>query len=196
MRILAFSDLHCDLDACARIVEAAASADRVIGAGDFARGHKGLGPTMQALEPLARKAIFVPGNNETADALRQATAARVLHGETAEVDGVTIVGLGGGVPPLPHASFTSFDLTEAEAEAALAAFGQAAILITHSPPKGVADLLASVGSVGSVAIRDAIERMQPALAVCGHVHDCWGQSGRIGATQVHNLGPTVNWFEI
>jgi Icc-related predicted phosphoesterase len=50
--------------------------------------------------------------------------------------------------------------------------------------------------VGSVAIRAAIERLQPQLAVCGHVHDSWGQTGTIGRTHVVNLGPTVNWFDV
>jgi Icc-related predicted phosphoesterase len=193
---MAFSDVHCDLDACARLVAAAAEADLVIGAGDFARRHEGLSATMRALAPLARKAIYVPGNNETAAALRQSTAARVLHGEGAEFGAITVVGLGGGVPPLPDAPFASFDQTEAEAAAALAEFGSADILVLHSPPKGVADVFGPQGSIGSAAIRDAIFRMQPGLALCGHVHDCWGQSGRIGTTPVHNLGPTVNWFEI
>jgi Icc-related predicted phosphoesterase len=34
------------------------------------------------------------------------------------------------------------------------------------------------------------------LLLCGHVHDCWGQRGRIGKTQVVNLGPGVTWFEV
>lgn len=37
MKILAFSDLHCDEEAANRIVTAALEADLVIGAGDFAQ---------------------------------------------------------------------------------------------------------------------------------------------------------------
>ncbi len=42
MRLLAFSDLHRDLEAVARLVERSADADVVIGAGDFASQHRGL----------------------------------------------------------------------------------------------------------------------------------------------------------
>ena len=35
MKILAFSDLHCDLEAAQRIVAASGPADVVVGAGDF-----------------------------------------------------------------------------------------------------------------------------------------------------------------
>jgi len=60
----------------------------------------------------------------------------------------------------------------------------------------VADVMASRGSMGSVEIRNTIERVQPRLMVCGHVHDCWGERGNIGQTKVANLGPSVNWIEL
>ena len=52
MRILAFSDLHRDLDQGARLVEMSAEADVVIGAGDFASVHEGLEETIAALAPI------------------------------------------------------------------------------------------------------------------------------------------------
>ncbi|MFV2053844.1 metallophosphoesterase family protein [Aliiroseovarius sp. YM-037] len=195
MKILAFSDVHCDLDACARIVTAGRDADLVIGAGDFAEQHEGLAETMAALAPIAEKAIYVPGNGETAEALRAATKARVLHGEVAEISGITVAGLGCAVPPLPRLPW-SYDLSEEDAAALLAPIERCDILVTHSPPKGVADVIEGYGSLGSVAVRDAAERLQPQRLFCGHVHDCWGQGGQIGATEVRNLGPTVNWFEV
>jgi Icc-related predicted phosphoesterase len=51
-------------------------------------------------------------------------------------------------------------------------------------------------SVGSTAIRAAIERIRPRLALCGHIHDSWGKEGRVGASRVVNLGPRVSWFEV
>ncbi|WP_116085121.1 metallophosphoesterase [Tropicimonas sp. IMCC34011] len=196
MRILAFSDVHRDLEACAGLIRAAEEADLVLGAGDFATSHEGLTEVMDALAPLAAKAVFVPGNNESLSALRDATTATVLHGETCTKSGVTIAGLGGGIPPLPPLPWGSWDLTEEEAETALAGIGSADILVLHSPPKGVADVVDGKGSVGSVALRDAIERIQPRLVVCGHIHDCWGRSGSIGTTSVNNLGPAPTWFEL
>ena len=63
------------------------------------------------------------------------------------------------------------------------------ILICHSPPKGVADRTSGGQSVGSTAIRDAVERTQPPLVLCGHIHDSWGAEGHIGASRIVNLGP-------
>ena len=51
-------------------------------------------------------------------------------------------------------------------------------------------------SVGSTAIRDAVARIQPRLAVCGHIHDSWGIRGTIGATEIVNLGPKGHVFDL
>ena len=196
MKILAFSDVHCDHGACEALVSAAAEADLVIGAGDFAQRREGLAETMAILEPFAEKAIYVAGNNETPDELRAATSAEVLHGQVAERLGLRIYGLGGAIPELNITAFESFDITEAEALPLLEAAYGADIIICHSPPKGVADVMASRGSMGSVGIRRTIEQVQPKLMLCGHVHDCWGERGNIGQTKVANLGPGVNWIEL
>jgi Icc-related predicted phosphoesterase len=196
MKILAFSDLHRDRAAADAIVAAAIGADLVIGAGDFASAHQGLDEVMDWLAPIAAKAVYVPGNNETADALRTATTAQVLHGEVTRRDGLAIVGLGAAVPPITPPGWTSFNMTEDQAATMLGRFDAADILISHSPPKGFADILAVRGSIGSTAILAAARRLFPAYLFCGHVHDCWGQRGWIGGTEVVNLGPTLNWIEL
>ena len=190
MRILAFSDLHCDLRAAAGLVERSAEVDAVVCAGDLASVHSGLEETIAALRPIAVPVVLVPGNNETEAALRAACAdwpgATVLHGESAELDGVEVFGLGGGIPITPWD--WSFDLDEDEAARVLAACPERALLVLHSPPYGHADR--SRGrNLGSHAIAAAIEARSPRLAVCGHIHESWGERSRIGDTPVVNLGP-------
>lgn len=189
MKILAFSDLHLDIAAADRILAMHADADLVLGAGDFATRHHGLAEYMARLEPLAHKAVFVAGNNESIDALRDATSAVVLHGEQVEYRGVVIAGLGGGIPPNATAPFESWDLMEEEAAQMLSDIDRCDIFLTHSPPKGVADNFASMRSIGSKSLRAVVERLQPTLMLFGHVHDDWGQEGEIGHTRCRNLGP-------
>ena len=196
MKILAFSDVHCDLKACKALAAAADQADLIIGAGDFAQRREGLAETMAVLAPFAAKAIYVAGNNETPDELQAATSAEVLHGQMTTRLGLNIYGLGGSIPEVNITSFESFDIPETQAAPLLEAATGADIIICHSPPKGVADVMASRGSMGSVEIRKTIERVQPKLMVCGHVHDCWGARGKIGQTEVANLGPDVNWLTL
>lgn len=187
MKLLAFSDIHRDLQQCARLVEASTDVDVVIGAGDFASVHEGLEETIDALRPIERPTILVPGNNETEGALRAACegweAATVLHGETTEIDGVSFFGLGAGVPTTPWD--WSFDLSDEEAAERLAACPEGGVLVVHSPPKGHLD-----AGFGSESILRTIENRRPRLAVFGHIHECAGREERLGETLIANLGPS------
>lgn len=199
MKLLAFSDLHTDLDAATSLIERSTEADLVIGAGDFASVHERLEETIEALAAIVAPTILVPGNNETAEALGEAVSgssweARILHGSGTTIAGVDFYGLGAGVPTTPWD--WSFDLSEAEAEAMLADYPGGGVLIVHSPPKGHCDLSSSNDHLGSTAILQAIKEKQPALAVCGHIHEAWGARSRVGETVVANLGPAGAEFEI
>ena len=57
MKLLAFSDLHRDLEQGTRLVEMSAEADVVIGAGDFASVHEGLEETVAALAGIAAPTV-------------------------------------------------------------------------------------------------------------------------------------------
>lgn len=197
MKIMAFSDLHMARARAAELVAASAQAELVLGAGDFCNHREGLAEAMEMLAGIEAPMVLVPGNAESAEELRAAArpGVTVLHGDTASVAGLTLFGLGYGVPTTPFGDW-SCDLTEAQAEAMLDTCDAADILVSHSPPKGIGDETSTGLSVGSTAIRDAIARIAPKLAVCGHIHDSWGATGRIGRTRIANLGPVPNWFEI
>ena len=188
MRLLAFSDVHRDLRQAGRLADRAGEVDVVVAAGDFASVHRGLEELIDMLAVIETPTVLVPGNNETDEALQTACegwrAARVLHGEGTEIDGVSFFGLGGGVPVTPWD--WSFDLTEEEAADRLAACPPRGVLVVHSPPKGYVD-----GSrrLGSESILAAIEDKQPRLVLCGHIHEAAGEEATVGASRVVNVGP-------
>lgn len=197
MKLLLFSDLHCDAPAARRLVERSAAVDVVVGAGDFANLRRGLDRTLDVLRAIDKPAILVPGNSESDAELEAACGgwpeAHVLHGSGATVGGIDFWGLGGGVPVTPFGSW-SVDFTEEQAEQLLAGCPRGAVLVSHSPPKGAVDVSSSGVSLGSVAVRRVIEDKQPALVVCGHIHQSAGQTGWIGETPVVNAGPAgVAW---
>ncbi|HEU5143466.1 MAG TPA: metallophosphoesterase family protein [Solirubrobacterales bacterium] len=198
MKLLAFSDLHRDLGQAATLVEMSAEADVVIGAGDFASVHEGLEETIEALTSIEKPTVLVPGNNETADALRSATAdwqvATVLHGEGTTIDGATFYGLGAGIPVTPWD--WSFDLDDEAATQMLGGCPEGAVLVLHSPPSGHCDASGDGTHFGSEALLRAIEEKSPRLAVCGHIHESWGCESHIGETPVRNLGPAGTWLEV
>jgi uncharacterized protein len=198
MRLLAFSDLHRDLDQAAKLAELSADADVVIGAGDFASMHEGLEEAIAALSSISKPTVLVPGNNETQDALEDAAtawpAATVLHGDSTEIEGEIFYGLGAGVPTTPWD--WSFDLDESEAGQALAGLPDEAVLVVHSPPKGHCDESGDGMHLGSSSILAAIERTSPKLVVCGHIHEAWGRTSTVGSTEICNLGPEGRFFEL
>lgn len=198
MRILAFSDLHRDLEQAAKLVEMSADADVVIGAGDFASMHEGLKETIGALSGIKTPTVLVPGNNETVDALRSAiagwSAATVLHGEGTTIEGIEFYGVGAGIPVTPWD--WSFDLDDDAAAEMLSACPEGAVLVLHSPPKDHCDSAGGGGNFGSPALLAAIEEKRPRLAVCGHIHESWGCESTIGETPVRNLGPKGTWLEV
>jgi Icc-related predicted phosphoesterase len=184
--MLAFSDLHRDLDQAARLVEMSSEADVVIGAGDFASVHEGLAEAIDALAAIEAPAVLVPGNNETDEALREAASRWPAAS-------IPFYGLGAGVPITPWD--WSFDLDEPDAERMLSGCPADAVLVVHSPPRGHVDTTGGA-HLGSEAILATIEAKRPRIAVCGHVHDCWGQESAVGSTRVLNLGPRGTWIDL
>ena len=198
MKLLAFSDLHRDLGQAAKLVEMAADADVVIGAGDFASVHEGLGETIEALAAIETPTVLIPGNNETEQALREAaanwSAATVLHGGGTTIDGTEFYGLGAGIPVTPWE--WSFDLDDDDATSMLESCPEGAVLVLHSPPQDHCDANGGGDHFGSPALLRAIEEKVPRLAVCGHIHESWGCESEIGGTPIRNLGPKGTWIEV
>jgi Icc-related predicted phosphoesterase len=198
VKLLAFSDLHRDLGQAAELVAMSAEADVVIGAGDFASVHEGLGETIDALAAIETPTVLVPGNNETEEALREAASgwsiATVLHGAGTTIDGLDFYGLGAGVPVTPWD--WSFDLDDETAASMLEPCPDGAVLVLHSPPQGHCDANGSGDHFGSPALLWTIEQKAPRLAVCGHIHESWGCESRIGSTPIRNLGPRGTWIEV
>jgi Icc-related predicted phosphoesterase len=63
------------------------------------------------------------------------------------------------------------------------------ILVTHVPPSGTKlDTIGGNKSIGSTSVRSIIEKMQPLVAVSGHVHESRAIDS-IGKTQLLNPGP-------
>jgi Icc-related predicted phosphoesterase len=192
MRLLLFSDLHCDTSAARILVQRASDVDVLIGAGDFGSVRHGVNTTIDVLKAVERPAVLVPGNNESLEELTAACKSwhgtRVLHGSKAEIQGVTFFGLGGGVPVTPFGPW-SWDLSEEEASELLSGCPTGCVLISHSPPKGAVDRSAAGKSLGSTAVRDAIVRTHPVLVVCGHIHESAGKTEYIDQAPVINAGP-------
>lgn len=193
LKVLLFSDLHCDEKVAAALVEKSAGVNVVIGAGDFANARHGLEICLNILKKIAIPAVLVAGNAEWTDDLREAAkiwpTAIVLHGQSVQIAGKTFFGLGGAVPVTPFGAW-SYDLTEEEAKTHLRDLPQGAVLVVHSPPFGTLDVDSRGRHLGSTAIRDAVLAKQPPLVVCGHIHASGGKQSSLGNSMIVNAGPS------
>jgi Icc-related predicted phosphoesterase len=191
MKLLLFSDLHCDEFAARSLVQRASKADVLIGAGDFGQGRSGIDICINILQSVEKPTVLVPGNSESVGELTAACkdwpSAQVLHGSGTTIEGVEFFGIGGGIPVTPFGSW-SYDFTEEQATELLKDCPTGGVLVSHSPPKGVVDVSSSGRSLGSTAIRAAIERCQPQLVVCGHIHESGGRHGLLGDVPIVNAG--------
>lgn len=199
MRILAFSDLHCDAVFAAAIVAASRQADVVVGAGDFARQQRGLAGCIEDLSGVAAPLILVPGNHDDAEEMRCLAAdhanIHVLHGQAVAIAGQRFLGLGYEIPRLCGERW-SRSLEENQADQLLSMLRSDDVLVTHTPPHGIVDRQRDGRHEGSRAIRRAVTRAQPRLHLCGHIHNSWGLSDRLGNTLVCNLGPAPRLFQL
>ena len=176
----------------------ARTADIVIGAGDFGNLRRQLPVCIDILRAIDKPAVLVAGNNESTeeliDACRNWPSAHVLHGSGITLAGVTFFGLGGGVPVTPFGSW-SYDFTEEQAAELLSGCLAGGVLVSHSPPQGAVDVSSRGQSLGSVAVRQTVQRQRPILVVCGHIHACAGQQAMLGGTPVVNAGPQgIDWL--
>ena len=189
MRILVFSDIHGDRAALEALMER--DADIYIAAGDLVSWGRGLDTLAPVLAKRAPKVWVLPGNHEHETEI-EAFCARhglnALHGRHFQMDGWRIAGLG-------HSSPTPFntpgEYTEEELAERLARFAglKPLILVCHCPPLDTPLDRAAFGRhIGSRAVREFLDREQPAWFACGHVHEAAGTLTRLGATQAVNAG--------
>jgi Icc-related predicted phosphoesterase len=199
MKLLLFSDLHCDRRAAEHLVQLSTAADALVGAGDFASVRRNIDATLQVLRRIDRPTVLVAGNNETTAELTTAChewpSARVLHGSGVTIHGIRFFGIGGGVPVTPFGAW-SYDFTETQAADLLRDCPRGAVLVSHSPPKGAVDRSSSGQSLGSTAVREAVLRTRPRLVVCGHIHGSGGQHELLDGVPVVNAGPEGILWEL
>ena len=135
IRLLLFSDVHCDRGACERLVAAAEDVDVVIGAGDFCTMRRNLNTPIGLLRQIEKPTVLVPGNAESYEELRNACqvwpSARVLHGTQTTVGELVFHGIGGGIPVTPFGSW-SYDFTEEQATDLLFECPPECVLVTVS----------------------------------------------------------------
>jgi Icc-related predicted phosphoesterase len=193
MNLLCLTDIHNRLQPFGRILEDAGSADLVLLGGDLT--NFGEPEDAEHLVHLAQSknspVVAVAGNCDSAAIDRRLVELGVSVAASGMIiGGVGIHGISAAPPWLPHMYHFTEDRLAADLKAGHSQIQNARrhVVLSHVPPMGCKlDRTHFFQHAGSSALREFIEAKQPALVVCGHIHEARGVEA-IGAATIVNCG--------
>ena len=198
MRIAYVVDVHDRFDAVADVLARTGPVDVLVVGGDITTFGTPDDAERAITEwrPLAPRLLAVAGNCDSPEIDARLVDLEVsLDARGAVIDDVGLF----GASAAPHSPLrTPYEVPDEElgrrAEAGLADVDGARVRIfcPHSPPYDTAcDSLRSGRHVGSPALRAFVDREQPDLLLCGHIHEARGMD-EVGRTRVVNPGPVAS----
>ena len=125
--------------------------------------------------------IIIPGNYDM-DLQYTALAPWNLHLQTRIINGITFAGYGGApvfTPGIPDNLRVAYNELSQEGRLMSEPYdffikSNPDVILLHQPAYGYLDKLATYGSIGSIGVRDYVERSDVRVVLSGHMHDDWG----------------------
>ena len=188
MKILIFADIHGEFERASQVLNHVKTEgiDLILCPGDFTdmfavpEGFSQLDiadMVLQRIMALKVPVLCVPGNHDPYDVLELFNEYNVnLHDKVKKVKGHTLMGWGGAPTPFN----TIFEPSEEETKEGLEKLlgkvkGEKFILVVHNPPKDtLLDTTFTKKHVGSIAIKEFIEKARPPLVISAHIHEARG----------------------
>lgn len=198
LKILAIGDLHGDSRLAIKLADRAKRehVDLVILSGDLTFAEQSVDYLVGPFAKNKIETLIIPGNHEsfaTANFLAKLYSPSVknIHGKGLKMHDfahdIGIFGAGG-------TNIGIFQISEREIYDKLKqGFDKVKgtklkLMVTHAHPTGTLMEKLSVFVPGSEGVRRAIEKFQPDIAICSHVHEAEGIEEKIGRTKVINVG--------
>jgi len=199
-KVLAVSDTHGDNKKINELADLAEKekVDLVVLAGDFSKDHEEIpenviGPFLKN----NRRVVFVPGNHDTMSTtyfLSELYKVKHLHGKATMYGDIGFFGC--GFANIGPNAITEEDiLYQLKQSFKEIKDAKTKIMITHSHPSGTKMEKLTKIMPGSVAVRKAIEELNPDLVICGHVHEGEGIEEMIGKSRVINVAKSGKIIE-
>lgn len=206
-RILVFSDMHGSREAIglARSLLSLKKYDLIAYLGDFSErpgdAESNIADAGHMIKKLSEglpkdvRLVSLIGNCDTKELQGFIEEHGIsLHNSMLLAGKTAVIGWGGSHPtPFNTPSEFSEEVIERSLERlfseAMMKGAERIVLLTHEPPARTNGDKLPFGHVGSEAIRRIIERYQPAVNLCGHIHEAKSVD-RIGKTKVINVGPS------
>ncbi len=197
MKIIAISDIHNNYSALKNLEQEFSEADLVIIAGDITHfgTDKDAKKIIEEFEKYNKKIFAISGNcdNLTVEQYLESRGIS-LHNKIKNIFelNLSITGFGGSIatPIGTPNTYTEDDYKKYFASIEI----KPDILVVHQPPfNTIADIIPGGRHVGSNAVREFIDKKQPGVCICGHIHESRGKE-YYGKTLVVNPGPFKNRF--
>jgi Icc-related predicted phosphoesterase len=199
MRLAYLVDVHDRFDAVPQALEGLGGVDVLVVGGDITTGGTpdDAARAIESWRPLAPRLLALAGNMDSGaidDRLDELGVA--LDGRGVLLDG----GIGVfGVSAAPISPLrTPYELPDDELERRIergfaeVAGASTTLFCPHAPPLDTAcDRLSSGEHVGSAVVRAFVEREQPDVVLCGHIHEARAED-TIGRSRIVNPGPVRN----
>lgn len=196
MKVLAASDIHGDRKATKKLAELAKKekVDLVIIAGDLSIFGNGLEGLLKPFSEIKKKVAIIPGNHDSEADLfmlkkRYPDILYDLHSYAFKIGDVGFFGCG-------LANIGPNELSEAEIKKRIdnsfkyVKDAKKKVMVVHVPPyKTKLDMIGRNMNVGSLAVREAIEKLKPEKCICGHIHETFNLEDQLDGTTVINAGP-------
>jgi uncharacterized protein len=197
MKIAYVVDVHDRFDSVPRAVETIGVVELLIVGGDITTGGSADAAegAIEDWRRLAPRLLALAGNMDSPEIdTRLADLGVALDRRGFVIGDVGVFGVSAAPKSPLH---TPYELSDEELERRIetgfAAVRGSAVTIfcPHAPPRRTAcDRLRSGEHVGSEVVRRFVERAQPDLVLCGHIHESRG-TDRIGRSQIVNPGPVA-----
>jgi hypothetical protein len=200
LKILAAGDIHGDTGLAKKLAERAEKehVDLVILCGDITQSDKSTENLIRPFVERKEKVLIIPGNHEsfaTADFLAQFYDIKNIHGYSVKYKDVGLFGCGGsniGINQLSEKEI--YDLLKKSFEKI--EYLKKRIMVTHVHPSETKMEKFTQFFPGSKGVRRAVEKFQPDILLCSHVHEAEGIEEKIGKTRVINVGKKGKIIEI
>ena len=217
MKILSAGDLHGNSGLAKKLAERAAKekVDLVILCGDLTEGDEKTDNLIGPFLKQGKRVVLVPGNHEsvaTADFLSEVYGVKNLHGYGIKIFDPDTTNLKNhkdskdkkyvGLFGCSGVNIGIHQITDKEAYDMLIKGhnyikdANVKIMVSHVHPSGTKMEKFTHFFEGSKALRRVIDKLQPDIMLCSHVHEAEGLEEKIGKTRVINVGAKGKIFEI
>ncbi len=191
MRLLAFVDVHTNIEAMKKIEAKAkkGNPDFLICLGDVSIFEEYLDVVMQRFSRLNRKFLVIHGNHESENVMRKICSfydnTTFVHKKIHYTGDFAFVGFGGGGFSLRDEAFERF-----VKESGPKIRNKKIILLTHAPPHNTALDNLHGEHCGNKSITEFIKNNKGVvLALSGHFHETAGKEDHVSNARLLNPGP-------